>query len=120
MFSPEASVQSARSSLRNSNPKRRQRISDGLQQQQPRRKRSKLSSETFADKEEPYVNGNGSALMNGHAGHGSAEKSLAVVAMPVREKKAPPKRAVKEDTTTYLVRQSPRSPTSTQLTTIPT
>jgi nuclear pore complex protein Nup133 len=111
MFSSEASVQSARSSLRNSNPRRRQRTSDGQQQQQPLRKRSKLSNETFVDKEAAHVNGNGSALMNGHAGHGDAghgdaEKSLAVVDMPVREKKAPPKRAVKEDNTLYLVGRS--------------
>jgi len=104
MFSPEASIQSARSSLRHNNPRRRQRTSDSLQQ--PRRKRSKLSNETFADKDEAHVNGNGSALMNGHADHGSAEKSLAVVDMPVREKKAPPKRATKEDTSLYLVGHS--------------
>ncbi|KAF2833721.1 hypothetical protein CC86DRAFT_311751 [Ophiobolus disseminans] len=103
MFSPEASIQSARSSLRN-NPRRRQRTSDGLQQQQPRRKRSKISNETFADKDEAHVNGNGSVLMNGHADHGDVEKSLAVMDMPVREKKAPPKRASREDTSLYLTK----------------
>lgn len=105
MFSPEASVQSARSSLRNSNPRRRQRTSDGLQQQ-PLRKRSKLSNETYADREAPHVNGNGGALMNGHAGHGGAEKALEMVAIPVREKKTPPKRAIKEDNTLYLVKNA--------------
>jgi nuclear pore complex protein Nup133 len=119
MFSSEASVQSARSSLRNSNPRRRQRTSDGQQQQQPLRKRSKLSNETFVDKEAAYVNGNGSALMNGHAANGDAEKSLAVVDMPVREKKVPPKRAVKEDNTLYLVGQYRGSWKSPMLTTVP-
>lgn len=41
--------------------------------------------------------------MNGRADHGSAEKSLAVLDMPVREKKPPPKRATKEDNSLYLV-----------------
>ena len=100
MFSPEASVQSARSSLRN----KRQRTSSGLQNQ-PRRKRSKLSDESFVAKDEAHVNGNGSLLMNGHAGHKSAENSLVVVDIPVREKKAPPKRAPKEDNALYLVSQ---------------
>jgi nuclear pore complex protein Nup133 len=100
MFSPEASVQSARSSLHN--PRRRQRTSEGIQQQ-PRRKRSKLNDETFVAKDETHVNGNGSALMNGHANHSSVENSLVAIDMPVREKKAPPKRAPKEDNALYLV-----------------
>jgi hypothetical protein len=106
MFSPEASIQSARSSLRNT--RRRQRTSEGLAQQ-PRRKRSKLSDESFVAKDDVHVNGNGSALMNGHAGHSSVENSLVVVDMPVREKKAPQKRAPKEDNSLYLVshRQNP-------------
>lgn len=112
MFSSEAFVQSARSSLRNSNPRRRQRTSNGLQQQQPRRKRSKLSNETFAGNGEAHVNGNGTALTNGHAGHVGVGKSsaLAVMDMPVREKKAPPKRASREDNTLYLVRQLRQAP----------
>ncbi|KAF2035417.1 hypothetical protein EK21DRAFT_54001 [Setomelanomma holmii] len=101
MFSPEASVQSARSSLRNN--RRRQRTSDGLSQQ-PRRKRSKLNDESFAAKDEVHVNGNGGALLNGHAGHSSVENSLVVVDIPVREKKAPQKRAPREDNSLYLTR----------------
>jgi nuclear pore complex protein Nup133 len=98
MFSSEASVQSARSSLR-----RKQRTSEGLHQQ-PRRKRTKLSEESFVAKDDAHVNGNGSALMNGHAGHGSAENSMVVVDMPVREKKTPPVRTPKADNSLYLVR----------------
>ncbi|KAH8730106.1 Non-repetitive/WGA-negative nucleoporin C-terminal-domain-containing protein [Phaeosphaeriaceae sp. PMI808] len=101
MFSTEASVQSARSSLRN--PRRRQRTSEGLQQQ-PRRKRSKLSGEIIVGKDELHINGNGSALMNGYGGHSSVENSLVVVDMPVREKKTSPKRATKEDNTLYLTK----------------
>jgi hypothetical protein len=41
--------------------------------------------------------------MNGHAGHDSTENSLVLVDMPVREKKAPPKRTLKEDSAQYLV-----------------
>ncbi|KAH7094703.1 Non-repetitive/WGA-negative nucleoporin C-terminal-domain-containing protein [Paraphoma chrysanthemicola] len=103
MFSPEASIQSARSSLRNT--RRRQRTSEGLSQQ-PRRKRSKLNDESFVAKDDVHVNGNGSALMNGHAGHSSVENSLVVVDMPVREKKAPQKRAPKEDNSLYLTRNA--------------
>lgn len=104
MFSPEATVQSGRSSLRN--PRRRQRKdSDGLQQQ-PRRKRSKLSEETFHSTADAHVNGNGSALMNGHVSHGDTDGSLVVIDMPVREKKAPVKRGLKDDTALYLVRVS--------------
>jgi nuclear pore complex protein Nup133 len=107
MFSPEASLSSQRSSLRTTS-KRRQRTSEGAQQQ-PRRKRSKLSDETFAVKDGAHTNGNGSALMNGHAGHDSTENSLVLVDMPVREKKAAPKRAVKEDNALYLVGQDSMS-----------
>jgi nuclear pore complex protein Nup133 len=104
MFSPEATIQSARSSLRN--PRRRQRKdSDGLPQQ-PRRKRNKLNDETFKDPANAHVNGNGngngSALMNGHAVQ-SVENSVVLVDMPVREKKTAPKRAPKDDHGIYLV-----------------
>ncbi|RAR11517.1 nuclear pore complex subunit nup133 [Stemphylium lycopersici] len=104
MFSPEASIQSARSSLRN--PRRRQRKdSDG--HQQPRsRKRSKLNDETFKDPTDAHMNGNGSALMNGHAVQ-SVENSVVLVDMPVREKKSAPKqRAPKEDTGSYLTKNA--------------
>lgn len=86
------------------NPRRRQRKdSDGLQQQS-RRKRSKLNDESFQAPADALVNGNGSATMNGHAVQSSAENSLVIVDMPVREKKAPLKRAVKEDNSSVLVR----------------
>ncbi|KAH7360023.1 Non-repetitive/WGA-negative nucleoporin C-terminal-domain-containing protein [Pyrenochaeta sp. MPI-SDFR-AT-0127] len=104
MFSPEASIQSARSSLRN--PRRRQRKdSDGLQQQ-PRRKRSKLNEESFQAPTDAHINGNGSAIMNGHAVQSSVENSVVLVDMPVREKKAPPKRAPKEDNGLYLTKNA--------------
>jgi nuclear pore complex protein Nup133 len=105
MFSPEASIQSTRSSLRN--PRRRPRNSDGAQQQQPRRKRSKLGDETFTSVADAQTNGNGSALMNGHAGNGSVESSMVLVEMPVREKKGTAKRALKDDSALYLVGTSP-------------
>ena len=101
MFSPEASIQSARSSLRN--PRRRQRKDSDGPQQQRSRKRSKLNDETFKDPTDAHMNGNGSALMNGHAVQ-SVENSVVLVDMPVREKKSAPKqRAPKEDTGSYLV-----------------
>lgn len=105
MFSPEASLQSARSSLRG-NHRRRQRDSNG--HEQPRRKRSKLAedgaSQITAGSESKT---NGSAGLNGFAsGHDSAENSLVMVDMPLREKKAPPKRTLKEDSAQYLVRPS--------------
>ncbi|KAJ4294443.1 hypothetical protein N0V90_008133 [Kalmusia sp. IMI 367209] len=102
MFSPEASIASARSSLRN--PRRRPRNSDGPQQQQPRRKRSKLGDETFVPVGEdiPNGNGNGSITMNGHVGHGSVDSSLVLVDMPVREKKGATKRVFKENIALYL------------------
>ena len=100
MFSPEASLQSARSSLRGT--RRRQRDSNG--HDQPRRKRSKIAedgaSQITAGSD---LKTNGSATMNGHAGHDSTENSLVLVDMPVREKKAPPKRTLKEDSAQYLV-----------------
>lgn len=104
MFSPEASVQSARGSLRN-NPRRRQRKdSDGVQQ--PRRKRNKISEDTFYSPLDAHVNGNGGAVMNGRLshGHGDADGSMVLVDMPVREKKAVVKRASKDDAAHYLVR----------------
>ncbi|KAH7389527.1 Non-repetitive/WGA-negative nucleoporin C-terminal-domain-containing protein [Phaeosphaeria sp. MPI-PUGE-AT-0046c] len=104
MFSPEASIQSARSSLRN--PRRRPRESDGPQHQS-RRKRSKISDDSFVAKDEAHVNGNGTAPMNGHGGvNGSAENSMVVIDMPVREKKSASKRIAKEDHSLYLTRNS--------------
>ena len=106
MFSPEASLQSARSSLRGN--RRRQRDSNG--HDQPRRKRSKLgedgASQITAGSDSKT---NGSAHVNGYAaGPESADSSLVLVDMPVREKKSAPKRVVKEDSTQYLVRSSTR------------
>lgn len=99
MFSPEASIASARSSLRN--PRRRPRPeSESLRS----RKRSKLNDATFKDPADAHINGNGSASTNGHAVQ-SVDHSVVVVDMPlsIREKKTAPKRAPKEDTGTYLV-----------------
>ncbi|KAI8933985.1 hypothetical protein NX059_008757 [Plenodomus lindquistii] len=102
MFSPEASVQSARSSLRN--PRRRPRKnSDG--QQQHRRKRSKLNDVTFQAPAEMHMNGKGHDVMNGHAVQ-SVDNSVVLVDMPVREKQAPPKRAFKEDHALYLTKNA--------------
>jgi nuclear pore complex protein Nup133 len=100
MFSPEASIQSARSSLRN--PRRRPRNDSDGTQQLHRRKRSKLNEETFKNPADAHMNGDKSGLMNGHAVQ-SVENSVVLVDMPVREKKAPPKRAPKEDNGVYLV-----------------
>ncbi|KAF2737343.1 hypothetical protein EJ04DRAFT_521319 [Polyplosphaeria fusca] len=103
MFSPEASISSGRSSLRN--PRRRQRKdSDGLQQQ-PRRKRSKLSEEArFEAPPAKHINGNGSATMNGHVNHASAGDSMVIVDMPVRDKKPSPKRSLRDDAAIYLTK----------------
>ncbi|KAH9881245.1 hypothetical protein J1614_001741 [Plenodomus biglobosus] len=103
MFSPEASIQSARSSLRN--PRRRQRKNSDGQQQQHRRKRSKLNDDTFHAPAETHMNGKSHGLMNGHAVQ-SVENSVVLVDMPVREKQAPPKRASKEDHALYLTKNA--------------
>jgi nuclear pore complex protein Nup133 len=102
MFSPEASIQSARSSLRGT--RRRQRDSSG-HDQQPRRKRNKTTDDgALHTTATAHTNGNANATMNGHAGHSSVENSLVLVDMPVREKKTPQKRAaLKEDSAQYLV-----------------
>jgi nuclear pore complex protein Nup133 len=101
MFSTEASVQSARGSLRNT--RRRQRDSDSLQQQS-QRKRSKISTDTYHSTTDTHVNGDARAAINGFASYGDADRSLVLVDMPVREKKDPAKRALKDDTALYLVR----------------
>lgn len=102
MFSPEASLQSARSSLRG-NQRRRQRDSNG--HDQPRRKRSKIAEDGASHiTAGSDLKVNGSAGLNGHAvGHDSAENSLVMMDMPLREKKAQPKRSLKEDSAQYLV-----------------
>lgn len=102
MFSPEASLQSARSSLRGN--RRRQRDSNG--HDQPRRKRSKIAedgaSQITAGSDLKLVNGH--TALNGSTGHDSTENSLVMVDMPVRERKsAPPKRVLKEESVQYLV-----------------
>ncbi|KAF2002680.1 hypothetical protein P154DRAFT_134570 [Amniculicola lignicola CBS 123094] len=104
MFSPEAASQSARSSLRN--PRRRQRKDSDSLQHQTRRKRSKLSDDTFVATADALANGNGngSVLMNGYAGQSDVDGSLVLVDMPYRDKKQSAKRAVKEDLAVYLTR----------------
>ncbi|KAF2117848.1 Non-repetitive/WGA-negative nucleoporin C-terminal-domain-containing protein [Lophiotrema nucula] len=102
MFSPEATISSARSSLRN--PRRRQRKdSDGLKEQ-PRRKRSKLSQEVTADSP-PHikVNGNGRPIQNGHVSHHEVENSMVLVDMPVRDRK-PAKRGSRDDSAAILTK----------------
>ena len=113
MFSPEASLQSARSSLRGN--RRRQRDSNG--HDQPRRKRSKIAEDGASQitAGSDLKNINGGANMNGHAGHDSVENSLVIVDMPVREKKAPPKRTLKEDSAQYLVSGLERKSGGSQL-----
>ncbi|XP_014554147.1 hypothetical protein COCVIDRAFT_105768 [Bipolaris victoriae FI3] len=104
MFSPEASIQSARSSLRN--PRRRQRKDSDGPQQQRSRKRSKLNDEAFKDPAGAHMNGNGSVQINGHAVQ-SVENSVVLVDMPVREKKTAPKqRAPKEEAGSYLTKNA--------------
>ncbi|KAJ4344002.1 hypothetical protein N0V95_006458 [Ascochyta clinopodiicola] len=103
MFSPEASLQSARSSLRGT--RRRQRDSNG--HDQPRRKRSKIAEDGASQATagaEPKINGH--ANINGHNNRSSIENSLVLVDMPVREKKAPPKRVLKEDSAQYLTKNT--------------
>ncbi|KAF1928622.1 uncharacterized protein M421DRAFT_420507 [Didymella exigua CBS 183.55] len=105
MFSPEASLQSARSSLRGN--RRRQR--DSIGHDQPRRKRSKIAedgaSQITAGSDLKAANGH--TIMNGSTGHDSTESSLVMIDMPVREKKtAPLKRILKEDSVQYLTRNA--------------
>jgi nuclear pore complex protein Nup133 len=102
MFSTETSVQSARGSLRNT--RRRQRDNSDSLQQRSQRKRSKISTDTYHSTTDAHVNGDARALMNGSVGYGDADGSLVLVDMPVREKKDPAKRALKDDTALYLVR----------------
>jgi nuclear pore complex protein Nup133 len=102
MFSPEATVQGGRSSLRN-NPRRRQR-KDSDAVQNPRRKRSKIAEDTFQLNGDAHVNGNGSAMIRSPNGHAEEESSL-VLSIPVRERKSTGKRVLKDDTTHYLVCQ---------------
>ncbi|KAF2178114.1 hypothetical protein K469DRAFT_804028 [Zopfia rhizophila CBS 207.26] len=103
MFSSEVTAQSLRgSSLRN--PRRRQRKDSDSLRQQPHRKRSKLSEDTFNSPSSTHVNGNGSASMNGHVSYGEVDSSLVVVDMPVREKKPSAKRGQKDDGGMYLTK----------------
>lgn len=104
MFSPEASIASARNSLRN--PRRRPRNSEGPQQTQPRRKRSKLGDETFVPvgDDSPNSHGNGSIALNGHAVEPNGESSLMLMDMPIRDKKGSSNRILKENIAQYLVR----------------
>lgn len=102
MFSPDSTLHPALSRP-NRNPRRRQRDSDSLQQQ-PHRKRSKLSADVFASPSSASLNGKGSLSMNGHASHGETDGSLVLVDMPVREKKPAAKRTTREDGAVLLVR----------------
>jgi nuclear pore complex protein Nup133 len=102
MFSPEASLQSARSSLRGN--RRRQRDSNG--HDQPRRKRSKIAEDGASQ----ITAGSDLKLANGHVDHHKGILRTVVArgaiqrCMPVRERKsAPPKRVLKEESVQYLV-----------------
>lgn len=98
-------IEGTRRSTRN--PRRRQRPeNDSLPKDQPRRKRSKISTDTFAAPDEPAIKQNGHAGMNGHgvppARKGSAPpETLDVVVRGA--KKTTTKRAVKSDGSTVLV-----------------
>lgn len=103
----EAPRESTRRSTRN--PRRRQRDSDGTQNQiQPRRKRSKLSEDTFAPHQEDEVRTNGDLGLNGHYGVNGRKSSVgpseASFDMPVRGgKKGTVKRAIKADGSIVMV-----------------
>ncbi|ORY03958.1 Non-repetitive/WGA-negative nucleoporin C-terminal-domain-containing protein [Clohesyomyces aquaticus] len=101
MFSPEATIHSARSSGRN--PRRRQRKDSDSGRLHPQRKRSKLSDDSFASPSDAHANGNSSLLMNGHASSGDVDGSLVLVNMPVRDRK-PPKRGIKDDASILLTK----------------
>jgi nuclear pore complex protein Nup133 len=101
MFSPDSTLNSLHGSV-SRNPRRRQRKDSDSVRQQPHRKRSKLSGQTFVSPSAAKVNGNGS-LMNGYASHGDGETTFVSMDMPVREKKAPGTRAHRDDGSTFLV-----------------
>ena len=102
MFSPDATLHSIHGTS-SRNPRRRQRKDSESIRQQPKRKRSKISEDIFIPPPGAKVNGNGSALMNGHAGRGEGEGSSYTLDMPVREKKPSVKRSHKDDGSLDLV-----------------
>lgn len=102
MFSPDSTINSLHGSVAR-NPRRRQRKDSDSVRLQPHRKRNKLSGETFVSPSTAKVNGNGSAVMNGHAGHADGETTFVSMDMPVREKKLTGKRAHKDDGSILLV-----------------
>jgi len=102
MFSPDASVRTV-SGGSTRNPRRRQRHDTDSVKQQPVRKRSKLSDQTFATPDSK-ANGNGHIAVNGHSEHEPRRASgTQTQQLTVREKKKD-RRAAKEDGTTLLVR----------------
>lgn len=73
---------------------------------QPRRKRSKLTEDTFAPVQSIEVQTNGEHSMNGHADKHGRKSSMSVettLDIPLRGKKAAPKRAVKADGSIIMV-----------------
>jgi nuclear pore complex protein Nup133 len=101
MFSPEVSVRSV-SGGSSRNPRRRQRHDSDTIKQQPVRKRSKLSEQTFSAPE-AKSNGNGHLETNGHQQEDTRRQSTpGMHQLAVREKKKD-RRAAKEDGTTLLV-----------------
>lgn len=101
MFSPDSTLNSLHGSV-SRNPRRRQRKDSDSVRQQPHRKRSKLSDDTFLSPSGAKLNGNG-ALLNGHASRQDGETTFVSMDMPVREKKTSAKRSQRDDGSTYLV-----------------
>lgn len=85
------------------NPRRRQRQESDSLQNQPRRKRSRITKDTYEAPEVGSVQ-NDAADLNGHA-HGRRKSStpLEALDMPLRGKKNAQKRVVKGDGSTVLV-----------------
>ncbi|KAL2352803.1 Non-repetitive/WGA-negative nucleoporin C-terminal-domain-containing protein [Cryomyces antarcticus] len=86
------------------NPRRRQRNDSDSLRQQPQRKRSKLSNDTFTAPSDARTNGNVTDGLNGHAGqrvrqHSTSPRSQI---LPVREKKQLQKRGFKGDGSAVL------------------
>ncbi|KAF2490724.1 hypothetical protein BU16DRAFT_543033 [Lophium mytilinum] len=108
MFSPDSTINSLHGSV-SRNPRRRQRKDSDSVRLQPHRKRNKLSEESFVSPSAVKVNGNGSAVMNGHASHADGETTFVSMDMPVREKKLTGKRAHKDDGSILLSKSANHS-----------
>ena len=106
------------------NPRRRQRHDSDSLQHQPRRKRSKIATDTYEapDATDKRPNGNthndtnGTILPNGHTdARGRSTTPIDSLDIPLRAKKSTQKRAIKGDGSTVLVWRTKslyRSPTN--------